>query len=147
MFITSIIWYGRITVHPPLPLLLTSVGGASPRWWTVLWWCVIQLFPFQRLLNYIFYYLPIETLWSDRFIACALVKLDFIVAGSVTSHSRLQVHCSAGVGRTGTLMALHLQMRMLSDDQRVDLFGIVCRLRRCRKLMVQTSVSSWFSSF
>lgn len=54
------------------------------------------------------------------------------------------VHCSAGVGRTGTLMALHLQMRMLSDDQRVDLFGIVCRLRRCRKLMVQTSVQYKF---
>ena len=53
----------------------------------------------------------------------------------------LQVHCSAGVGRTGTLIALHLQMRMLADEQKVDLFGIVCQLRRCRKLMVQTAVS------
>ena len=45
-----------------------------------------------------------------------------------------------GVGRTGTLIALHLQMRMLEDEQLVNIYGIVCQLRKCRKLMVQTVV-------
>ena len=35
---------------------------------------------------------------------------------------------------------LHLQMKMLAEEQMIDLFGITFKLRQCRKLIVQAEV-------
>lgn len=47
------------------------------------------------------------------------------------------VHCSAGVGRTGTYIGIDAMMEGLEADGRVDIYGYVVRLRRQRCLMVQ----------
>ncbi|XP_062279940.1 receptor-type tyrosine-protein phosphatase C [Scomber scombrus] len=47
------------------------------------------------------------------------------------------VHCSAGVGRTGTYICIDAMMEGLEAEGRVDIYGYVVRLRRQRCLMVQ----------
>ncbi|XP_070193915.1 receptor-type tyrosine-protein phosphatase mu-like, partial [Littorina saxatilis] len=48
------------------------------------------------------------------------------------------VHCSAGVGRTGTFIGLDLAMQRAVKDEEVDIVGLVTSLREQRCLMVQT---------
>ncbi|XP_064188121.1 receptor-type tyrosine-protein phosphatase C [Anguilla rostrata] len=47
------------------------------------------------------------------------------------------VHCSAGVGRTGTYFSIDAMMEGLEAEGRVDIYGYVVKLRRQRCLMVQ----------
>ncbi|MBN3324482.1 PTPRC phosphatase, partial [Atractosteus spatula] len=47
------------------------------------------------------------------------------------------VHCSAGVGRTGTYIGIDAMMEGLEAEGRVDIYGYVVKLRRQRCLMVQ----------
>ncbi|XP_049714244.1 receptor-type tyrosine-protein phosphatase V-like [Elephas maximus indicus] len=48
------------------------------------------------------------------------------------------VHCSAGVGRTGTFVALTRLLQQLEQEQMVDVFNSVYALRLHRPLMIQT---------
>ncbi|KAG8009147.1 Receptor-type tyrosine-protein phosphatase eta [Nibea albiflora] len=48
------------------------------------------------------------------------------------------VHCSAGVGRTGTLIALDVLLQQLDKEQAVDINSFVHKMRLSRPLMVQT---------
>ena len=50
------------------------------------------------------------------------------------------VHCSAGVGRTGTFIAVDMAMEQAKKEGKVDIAGIVCKLRQQRTKMVQTDV-------
>ncbi|XP_061594790.1 receptor-type tyrosine-protein phosphatase C isoform X2 [Cololabis saira] len=47
------------------------------------------------------------------------------------------VHCSAGVGRTGTYIGIDAMMEGLEAEGRMDIYGYIVRLRRQRCLMVQ----------
>ncbi|XP_076749342.1 phosphatidylinositol phosphatase PTPRQ-like isoform X1 [Xylocopa sonorina] len=47
------------------------------------------------------------------------------------------IHCSAGVGRTGTLIAIDIILQHLRDNRKLDVFGTVYRLRHQRISMVQ----------
>ncbi|XP_029379136.1 receptor-type tyrosine-protein phosphatase beta-like isoform X5 [Echeneis naucrates] len=53
-------------------------------------------------------------------------------------HSPTVVHCSAGVGRTGTFISIDRMLFQIERDNVVDVFGIVYDLRMHRPLMVQT---------
>ncbi|XP_061124497.1 receptor-type tyrosine-protein phosphatase O isoform X8 [Syngnathus typhle] len=48
------------------------------------------------------------------------------------------VHCSAGVGRTGTFMALDRLMQHIREHDFVDIMGMVAEMRSHRLSMVQT---------
>nr|CAD7463966.1 unnamed protein product [Timema tahoe] len=48
------------------------------------------------------------------------------------------VHCSAGVGRSGTFITLDRILQQLNLSDKVDIFGIVWAMRKERSWMVQT---------
>ena len=48
------------------------------------------------------------------------------------------VHCSAGVGRSGTFIALDRILQTILRSDVVDIFGIVYEMRKERVWMVQT---------
>lgn len=48
------------------------------------------------------------------------------------------VHCSAGVGRSGTFIALDRILQLMKTSDKVDIFGIVWQMRKERVWMVQT---------
>ncbi|KAH8401745.1 hypothetical protein KR009_007614, partial [Drosophila setifemur] len=54
------------------------------------------------------------------------------------SYSPIVVHCSAGVGRTGTFIGLDLIMQRLKSESKINIFDAVKKLRFQRMKMVQT---------
>jgi len=58
------------------------------------------------------------------------------------NHSRrtgpVVVHCSAGIGRTAVFIGVHNCIEQLRQDEMIDLFTIVLRLRLQRNGMVQS---------
>lgn len=50
------------------------------------------------------------------------------------------VHCSAGVGRTGTIIAIDIIYQALRAGEDVDVFETVLKLRSQRMSMVQAQV-------
>ena len=48
------------------------------------------------------------------------------------------IHCSAGVGRTGTFIACSLIKHLRLSKKEIDIPQIVLDLRKCRSGMVQT---------
>jgi len=47
------------------------------------------------------------------------------------------IHCSAGVGRTGTLVALDSLLQQVQEEGEVSIFNTVCDLRHQRNFLVQ----------
>jgi netrin-G3 ligand len=54
------------------------------------------------------------------------------------------VHCSAGVGRSGTYIAIQSMMAMIEAEGKVDVFNFVLDMRHKRNYMVQTEVQYMF---
>jgi receptor-type tyrosine-protein phosphatase R len=58
--------------------------------------------------------------------------------GVVKSDAPVLVHCSAGVGRTGTFIAIDHAQQLLQSESKIDLIQLIKELREDRVAMVQT---------
>eukprot|EP00731_Ephydatia_muelleri_P018726 Em0011g766a len=58
-----------------------------------------------------------------------------------TEESPLLVHCSAGVGRSGTFIALHILLERIKTEDSINVFECVNQMRKRRPFMVQSLVS------
>ncbi|KAK7101801.1 hypothetical protein V1264_020126 [Littorina saxatilis] len=81
------------------------------------------------------------TMWPDHGIPTTTGLVDFWRTVR-TSHrqqpsSPLVVHCSAGVGRTGTFIGLDILMDQLQQQQHVDICKVVNDMRNDRCNMIQ----------
>ncbi|XP_011694780.1 PREDICTED: receptor-type tyrosine-protein phosphatase eta isoform X2 [Wasmannia auropunctata] len=55
----------------------------------------------------------------------------------IANKGYIVIHCSAGIGRTGTLIAIDILLQQIRDNRKLDVFGTVYRLRHHRINMVQ----------
>ena len=61
---------------------------------------------------------------------------------SMDTNKPIVVHCSAGVGRSGTFIALDRILLRINKYDNVDIFGIVYEMRKERVWMVQNEVNT-----
>ncbi|XP_071117216.1 receptor-type tyrosine-protein phosphatase mu-like isoform X1 [Haliotis cracherodii] len=81
------------------------------------------------------------TSWPDKSVPTSpwsLIHFRNKVMTSDREKGPIVVHCSAGVGRTGTFIALDWLMRMAEEVGHVDIYDCVERMREDRVNMVQT---------
>ena len=87
------------------------------------------------------------TIWPDHGVpdnTAALVTLRRkVMAKWHQVGGPILVHCSAGVGRTGTFIALDMALEQADHVKHVDIAGIVNRLRQQRNSMVKTEVGHY----
>ena len=89
----------------------------------------------------LFHYLA----WPDHGVptnAISMVNFTKRVRKAHPYHRQdlLLVHCSAGVGRTGTFITLDSMLERMKVNAGINIQEFVCDLRKQRVLMVQTQV-------
>ncbi|XP_078353190.1 receptor-type tyrosine-protein phosphatase S-like [Oculina patagonica] len=88
------------------------------------------------------------TAWPDQGVpthATSLLAFLKKVRASVPEDSGpILIHCSAGVGRTGTYIVLDAMLDQIGAEGVVDIYGFVCHIRQQRSSMVQTEAQYIF---
>ncbi|XP_074611675.1 receptor-type tyrosine-protein phosphatase delta-like isoform X2 [Acropora palmata] len=81
------------------------------------------------------------TIWPDHGVpSCPTSVLTFVRKASGSNPpdaGPMVVHCSAGVGRTGTFIVVDAMLQRIAAEKTVDVFGYVMSLRCDRNIMVQ----------
>ncbi|VDM61130.1 unnamed protein product [Angiostrongylus costaricensis] len=85
--------------------------------------------------------------WEDEVIT-SMLEVNYLHESRTITHHQWEnwsdfkvqnvVHCSAGVGRSGTFMALEMCLQDLANGIPVNVFQVVVHLRKYRALAVQT---------
>ena len=85
------------------------------------------------------------TIWPDHGVpmnAVSLINFAKKVRKEhlVTHPSPLLVHCSAGVGRTGSFVVLDVMLQRMKEEGTLNIYEFISQLRTQRVFMVQTVV-------
>ncbi len=87
------------------------------------------------------------TVWPDHGVpeypAQILHFVRKIMMEKPLKNGPMVVHCSAGVGRTGTFITLFTQLQRIKAEKNIDILGFVQSMRKRRCHMVQTEVHSY----
>ncbi len=84
--------------------------------------------------------------WPDHGVPANVISMVNFIRRVRKTHPYskmdiLLVHCSAGVGRTGTFITLDSMMERIKAEETINIYEFVKNLRKQRVLMVQTMVS------
>ena len=94
----------------------------------------------HRVLHYHF------TQWPDHGVPASKLCLISFIKRVRKQHPPegppLVVHCSAGVGRTGTFIVLDTMLQRMAIEGDLKVYDFVTQLRKRRTLMVQNMVST-----
>ena len=87
------------------------------------------------------------TTWPDHGVPSDGMSLVYFTRAVRNAHplsdpKPLLVHCSAGVGRTGTFIVLDTMLDRMEKDQKIDIYDCILHIRKYRALLVQTLVKS-----
>uniref|UniRef100_UPI00358DF266 receptor-type tyrosine-protein phosphatase H-like n=1 Tax=Myxine glutinosa TaxID=7769 RepID=UPI00358DF266 len=94
----------------------------------------------QRRPIYHFHFLS----WPDFGVPASTTLEWFVrlfqghVLGNGCRPGPFVVHCSAGVGRTGTFIALDMLLQQIEESNYVNVFHLVTEMRKSRMNMIQT---------
>ena len=85
------------------------------------------------------------TSWPDHGVPQFTTSLVSFVRRVQKAHNKdggvpLLVHCSAGVGRTGTFILLDSMLEKMREENSLNVYECLVNLRKRRVLMVQTLV-------
>ncbi len=85
------------------------------------------------------------TSWPDHGVPKFATSLISFIRRVQKGHNKdvgksLLVHCSAGVGRTGTFITLDVMLERIKGEKTVNVYEFVRNMRQRRVLMVQTLV-------
>ena len=86
------------------------------------------------------------TAWPDHNVPSSGMSLIYFTRAVRKAHPRtetkhLLVHCSAGVGRTGTFIVLDTMLEKMEENGVVNIYDCLTHIRKQRVLLVQTRVS------
>ncbi|XP_052775132.1 uncharacterized protein LOC128213461 isoform X2 [Mya arenaria] len=88
------------------------------------------------------------TSWPDRNVpdnpGVILTFKDKVMEGKVIHGGPILVHCSAGIGRTGTFIALDFLIQQAKEEPDIDVFRTVTDMRYQRANFVQTDIQYEF---
>ena len=80
--------------------------------------------------------------WPDHGVpqstAASMDMLKLAKAERTELGGPMVVHCSAGVGRTGTIIAIDMNLEMIAEKQEIDVKAALNSMRRQRAMMIQT---------
>ena len=87
------------------------------------------------------------TAWPDHGVPQFATSLISFIGRIQKKHKKdakipLLVHCSAGVGRTGTFIMLDTMMDRLKNEDSINVYEFLHQMRKQRMHMVQTQVGS-----
>ena len=90
------------------------------------------------------------TVWPDHGVPQQSNSLMAFIRRVRVSHppsnsAPLLVHCSAGVGRTGTFIALDSLILQMKEIPTINVYEFVKEMREQRAQMVQTDVRVWIT--
>ncbi|KAH7728033.1 Protein T27A3.5 [Aphelenchoides avenae] len=77
--------------------------------------------------------------WPDKGVPLSSVGAIRVVLRTQT-YSPCIVHCSAGVGRTGTIVAIEASLRILDAGSELSVYNVIVELRKRRYLACQTDL-------
>ena len=85
------------------------------------------------------------TSWPDHGVPQFTASLVSFVRRVQKAHNKdggvpLLVHCSAGVGQTGTFILLDSMLEKMGEEKSLNVYEFLVNLRKRRVLMVQTLV-------
>ncbi|XP_030851758.1 receptor-type tyrosine-protein phosphatase epsilon [Strongylocentrotus purpuratus] len=81
------------------------------------------------------------TIWPDMGVPESSQPLldfrDIVKNANPADSGPIIVHCSAGVGRTGTFITINCMIEMIEAEKKIDVFNFINEMRKRRAFMVQ----------
>ncbi|XP_030843863.1 receptor-type tyrosine-protein phosphatase beta isoform X2 [Strongylocentrotus purpuratus] len=148
VMLTQLVEKGKIKCHEYWPADYNPVTYGSIQvsvqalqqydHWVIREFSISQGDEIRKLTQYHFMSWPDHGVPDKTWTMLDFVRTVREAIQKTASDRPIVAHCSAGVGRTGTYIALDRLMQAMQENDYIDIFGIICEMRMQRNHMVQT---------